>query len=71
MLVMRKDSGRKTIIQVSAIAIGIVSLLVLLFGYNKGTLIYSFDSELVSQIMFFIELVLAAVILYLGFVKGD
>ncbi len=66
MLVMRKDSGRKAIIQVSAIAIGIVSLLVLLFGYNKGTLIFSVDSELVSQIMFFIELVLAAVILYLG-----
>jgi ech hydrogenase subunit A len=66
MLVMRKDSGRKAIIQISAIAIGIVSLLVLLFGYNKGTLIFSINSELVSQIMFFIELVLAAVILYLG-----
>lgn len=66
MLVMRKDSGRKAIIQVSAVAIGIVSLLVLLFGFNQGTLIFSFDSEPVSQIMFFIELVLAAVILYLG-----
>jgi ech hydrogenase subunit A len=66
MLVGRKDSGRKVIIQVSAIAIGIVSLLVLLFGYNKGTLIFSINSELVSQIMFFIELILAAFILYIG-----
>ncbi len=66
MLVGRKDSGRKVIVQVSAIAIGIVSLLVLLFGYNTGTLIFSVDSELVSQIMFFIELILAAFILYLG-----
>ena len=66
MLVGRKDSGRKAIVQVSAIAIGIVSLLVLLFGYNTGTLIFSVDSELVSQIMFFIELILAAFILYLG-----
>ena len=66
MLVGRKDSGRKPIVQVSAIAIGIVSLLVLLIGYNTGTLIFSVDSELVSQIMFFIELILAAFILYLG-----
>ncbi len=66
MLVGRKDTERKVIVQVSAVAIGIVSLLVLLFGYDKGTLIFSVDSEPFSQIMFFIELVLAAYILYLG-----
>ena len=66
MLVSRKDPGRKAIIQLSAIAIGIVSFLVLLFGYDKGTLIFSIDPDPVSQIMFFIELVLAAYILYLG-----
>jgi ech hydrogenase subunit A len=66
MLVARKDSGRKAIVQVSAVAIGIVSLLVLIFGYDKGTLIFSVNSEPVSQIMFFIELVLAGYILYLG-----
>jgi len=66
MLVGRKDTERKVIVQVSAVAIGIVSLLVLLFGYDKGTLIFSVDSEPFSQVMFFIELVLAAYILYLG-----
>jgi ech hydrogenase subunit A len=66
MLVGRKDTERKVIVQVSAVVIGIVSLLVLLFGYDKGTLIFSVDSEPFSQIMFFIELVLAAYILYLG-----
>jgi ech hydrogenase subunit A len=66
MLVMRKDRGRKAIIQISAIAIGIVSLLVLIFGYNQGTLVFSINSELVSQLMFCIEIILAAVILYLG-----
>jgi len=66
MLVSRKDTGRKAIIQLSAIAIGIVSFLVLLFGYYRGTLIFSIDPDPVSQIMFFIELVLAAYILYLG-----
>ncbi len=67
MLVSRKDPGRKAIIQLSAIAIGIVSFLVLLFGYDKGTLIFSIDPDPVSQIMFFIELVLAAYILYLAY----
>jgi hypothetical protein len=66
MLVSQKDPGRKVIIQISAIATAIVSFLVLLFGYDKGTLIFSLDPDPVSQIMFFIELVLAAYILYLG-----
>ena len=66
MLAMRKDHGRKMIVQVSAVVIGIGSLLLLLFGYDKGTLIFSMDAEPVSQIMFIIEMVLAVYILYLG-----
>ncbi len=62
----RRDSGRNMIVQLSAIAIGIVSLALLVLGYDKGTLIYSIASEPVSQIMFFIEMILAAFILYLG-----
>jgi ech hydrogenase subunit A len=65
-LIGRRDSGRNMIVQISAIAIGIVSLLLLVFGYDKGTLIYSIASEPVSQLMFFIEIILAAFILYLG-----
>ncbi len=65
-LIGRRDSGRNMIVQISAIVIGIVSLVLLVLGYDKGTLIYSIASEPVSQIMFFIEMILAAFILYLG-----
>jgi ech hydrogenase subunit A len=65
-LVGRNDFGRKTIVQISAVVIGIGSLLLLLYGFDKGTLIFSVESEPVSQIMFIIELVLAVYILYLG-----
>jgi ech hydrogenase subunit A len=66
LLVGRNDFGRKTIVQISAVVIGIGSLLLLLYGFDKGTLIFSVESEPVSQIMFIIELVLAVYILYLG-----
>jgi ech hydrogenase subunit A len=62
----RRDSGRNMIVQISAIAIGIVSLVLLVLGFDKGTLIYSIAAEPVSQVMFFIEMILAAFILYLG-----
>ena len=65
-LIVRRDSGRNMIVQISAIVIGIVSVVLLVLGWDKGTLIYSFASEPVSQIMFFIEIILAAFILYLG-----
>ena len=62
----RRDSGRNMIVQFSAIVIIIVSLVLLVLGFDKGVLIYSFASEPVSQVMFFIEMILAAFILYLG-----
>jgi ech hydrogenase subunit A len=54
------------IVQLSAVAIGIVSLLLLGLGFDKGSVLYAVGSEPVSQVMFFIELVLAAFILWLG-----
>ena len=66
LLIERRDSGRNLIVQLSAIAIGIVCLVLLVLGYDKGTLIYSVASEPASQIMLFIEMILAAFILYLG-----
>lgn len=66
LFIVRKEVGRSWIVQLSAIVIGIVSLLLLVLGFDKGTLIYAVASEPVSQIMFFIEMVLAAFILYLG-----
>ena len=65
-LIGRRDSGRNMIVQISAIVIGIVSLLLLILGYDKGTLIYSIAAEPVSLVMFLIEVILAAFILYLG-----
>jgi ech hydrogenase subunit A len=65
-LIGRRDSGRNLIVQISAIVIGIVSLALLVLGFDKGTLIYSIASEPASQVMFFIEIILAAFILYLG-----
>jgi ech hydrogenase subunit A len=65
-LVGRRDYVRDMIVKISAIVIGIVTLALLVFGFDKGSLIYSIASEPVSQIMFVIEILLAAVILYLG-----
>ena len=66
LLVVRRDSWRALIVQLSAVAIGIVSLVLLILGFDKGTLLYSVASEPVSQVMFFIEMILAVFILYLG-----
>jgi ech hydrogenase subunit A len=65
-LVGRRDFVRDMIVKISAIVIGIVTLALLVFGFDKGSLIYSIASEPVSQVMFVIEILLAAVILYLG-----
>jgi len=66
LLFERRDSSRTLIVQLSAVAIGIVSLLLLGLGFDKGSVLYAVGSEPVSQVMFFIELVLAAFILWLG-----
>ncbi|MDD1680547.1 MAG: NADH-quinone oxidoreductase subunit L [Methanoregula sp.] len=66
LLFERRDSSRTLIVQLSAVAIGIVSLLLLVLGFDKGSLIYAVGSEPVSQAMFFIEMVLAVFILWLG-----
>lgn len=66
LLVVRRDSLRSLIVQVSAVVIGIVSLILLSLGYNSNTLLYTVGLETVSQIMFFIEIILALFIVYLG-----
>ena len=65
-LIGRRGSGRSMIVQLSAVAIGIVSVALLVFGFDRFTLLYSLDAEPVSQLMFFIEMALAVFILYLG-----
>ncbi|WP_363053937.1 MULTISPECIES: proton-conducting transporter membrane subunit [unclassified Methanoregula] len=66
LLFERRDSSRSLIVQLSAVAIGIVSLLLLVLGYNRDTLLYAVGSEQVGQVMFFIELLMVAFILYLA-----
>ena len=66
LLVDRRGFARTMIVRLSAIAIGIVSLVLLALGFDKGTLLYAVSSEPVSQVMFFIEMILAVFILYLG-----
>jgi len=65
-LIGRRDYGRDMIVKISAIVIGIITLALLVLGWDKGTLIYSIASEPVSQIMFIIEIILAVAIVYLG-----
>ena len=66
LLFERKDSSRSLIVQLSAVAIGIVSLLLLVLGYNRDTLLYAAGSEQIGQVMFFIEMLMAVFILYLA-----
>ncbi|HSQ93504.1 MAG TPA: NADH-quinone oxidoreductase subunit L, partial [Methanoregula sp.] len=66
LLIVRSDFLRALIVQLSAIAIGIVSLVLLYSGFGQNTLLYAGGSETISQVMFFIEMILAVFILYLG-----
>jgi ech hydrogenase subunit A len=66
LLFERRDSSRSLIVQLSAVAIGIVSLLLLVLGYNRDTLLYAIGSEQVGQIIFVFEMLMAVFILYLG-----
>jgi ech hydrogenase subunit A len=66
LLVVRRDSLRALIVQISAIVIGIVSLALLALGFNKNTLLYTVGPEPVGQIMLIIEVVLAVFVLYLS-----
>ncbi len=66
MLIVRRDQERKWIVRLSALMMGAVLVWLLATAFNKGTLFYAIGSEPVSQIMFVIELVIAAFILYMG-----
>jgi ech hydrogenase subunit A len=66
MLLVRKEGERDWIVKLSALGIGAVTIILLMSQYSKGTLYYSFDAESIGLLMFFIEIVLAILILYLG-----
>ena len=66
MLLVRKEPERNWIVKLSALGIGVVTVILLLSLFDKGTLYYSFAAESTSLLMFFIEMAIAVFILYLG-----
>ncbi len=66
MLFVRSDLERNWIVKLSALGIGVVTAVLLVSQFDKGTLYYSFSAESTGLLMFFIEMVIAVFILYLG-----
>jgi len=65
----KKDIERDWIVKLSALAIGIVSVYLLISTYNKGALLVSIiPGEPTGILMFILEMLIAAFILYLGIV---
>lgn len=69
LLIARKDIEREWIVKLSTLAIGIVSIFLLVTTFDKGTLLeYGVPAEPTGLIMFIIEILIAIYILYLGIV---
>ena len=67
LLIARKDVERDWIVRLSAFVIGLVSIVLLVLTYDKSIqLVTVVPAEPTGQLMFLIELVIAAYILYLG-----
>ncbi|MFA4825252.1 MAG: proton-conducting transporter membrane subunit [Methanoregula sp.] len=65
----KKDIERDWIVKLSALAIGIVSVYLLISTYNKGALLVSIiPGEPTGILMFILEMLIAVFILYLGIV---
>ncbi len=66
LMLLVKDKIRNYIVIISAIALGIASLYLLIIYFNKNTVFFDIPFEPTSKIMFIIEILLAVYILYLG-----
>ena len=66
LMLLVKDKIRNYIVIVSALALGIASLYLLITYFNKNTVFFDIPFEPASKIMFIIEILLAVYILYLG-----
>ncbi len=65
----KKDLERAWIVKLSALAIAIVSVYLLISTYNKGALLVSLiPAEPTGMLMFILEMLIALAILYLGIV---
>ncbi|MFZ0005036.1 MAG: proton-conducting transporter membrane subunit [Methanoregula sp.] len=63
MLAVRRDYERGWIVKLSALAIGAVTVLLLLTQFSQGTVYYSFNAEQVNLLMFVLEMVITLIIL--------
>ncbi len=63
MLAVRRDSERGWIVKLSALAIGAVTVLLLLTQFSQGTVLYGFNAEQINLLMFVLEIVITVIIL--------
>ena len=66
LLISPRERIRNVLVTSSALIIGLASLYLLYFYFNKNTVLFDFPSEPAGTIMVIIELLLAVYILYLG-----
>lgn len=66
MLFVRTDRERNWIVNLSGLCIGGATVLLLIGFFDKGTLYYAFDAGMAGLIMFLLEIVIAAFILWQG-----
>jgi len=66
LMLLVKDKIRNYIVIISALALGIASLYLLITYFNKNTVFFDIPFEPASKIMVVIEVLLAVYILYLG-----
>ena len=67
MLIAKKDFVRDWIVKLSALVIGVVSVLLLITTYDKGAMLVSIvPAEQAGLLMFGLEMLIAVFILYLG-----
>jgi ech hydrogenase subunit A len=66
LMLLVKDKIRNYIVIISALALGIASLYLLITYFNKNTVFFDIPFEPTSKIMVIIEVLLAIYILYLG-----
>ena len=54
MLLVRRDTERNWIVKISALAIGVVTVIALVTLYDKGAIYFGFDAAPVNLLMFFL-----------------
>ncbi|MCK9631575.1 MAG: NADH-quinone oxidoreductase subunit L [Methanoregula sp.] len=66
LLFAKKSVERSWIVKISALAIGVVSLYLLVAGFDKGLITYTISGRIFDLAMLVIELVIAVYLLWLG-----